>query len=63
MLSIQIPHIAIQKVSNGYVVQWSRKNYDAKSSERTKATYAIAATEAVLIDIISKATKDIEELT
>lgn len=44
MLSIQLPHIAVQKVSNGYVVQWQKKNEDTKQSERTKRVEAFAGT-------------------
>jgi hypothetical protein len=62
MLTIQIPHIAIQKVSNGYVIQWKKKKEALVSSEKTQIVSAIAPDDETLIDIIGIASRDIEEL-
>jgi hypothetical protein len=62
MLTIQIPHIAIQKVSNGYVVQWKKRNPVANSAEKSITVSAIATTGDDLVYRVNIAAIDIEEL-
>lgn len=62
MLSIQLPHIAVQKVSNGYVVQWQKKNEDTKQSERTKRVEAVCRDGIELLVVIERAAADISAI-
>lgn len=64
MLNITLPSIAVQVVTNGYVVQWYRKTTELerkKSSEQRVSQVAIAATDVDLLAAIATAAKDIAE--
>lgn len=65
MISIQLPSIAIEKVSNGWLISWRKQNpeYPARTSERAVSVSAIAATNRQLIQAIEQASKDIDELS
>lgn len=63
MLNIVIPHISVQKVTNGYVVQWQKKNPDLKQSQRSMSVEAVCADGAALLELIDKATADLSEIT
>lgn len=62
MLSIQLPHIAVQKVTNGYVVQWQKKNPDEKSANRSVNMTAVCLDKASLLDVIDNAASDVGEI-
>ena len=59
MLTIQLPHIAVQKVTNGYVIQWQKKNTDEKQSQRTMTESAVCLDKEALLVAIDKASADI----
>ena len=59
MLTIQLPHIAVQKVTNGYVIQWQKKNPDEKQSQRTMTESAVCLDKEALLVAIDKASADI----
>lgn len=63
MLSITLPHIAVQKVSNGYVVEWQQNNTDTKSAERTKKVAAVCTSSDELLATIERAAADVSALT
>lgn len=62
MLSIQLPHIAVQRVSNGYVVQWQKKNELLDPTRRTKHVEAVCTDGATLLAVIEKAAADISAI-
>ena len=62
MLTIQLPHIAVQKVTNGYVVQWQKKNLDEKQSQRTMTASAVCLDVNALLEAIDVAAADIESI-
>ena len=62
MLTIQLPHIAVQKVTNGYVVQWQKKNPDEKQSQRTTTESAVCLDRDALLIAIDLAAVDIETI-
>ena len=59
MLTIQLPHIAVQKVTNGYVVQWQKNNPDDNQSRRTKTESAVCLDREALLAVIDAAATDI----
>lgn len=59
MITIQIPNIAVQKVTNGYVVQWQKANQDEKQSQRTVTASAVCIDKESLLLAIDKAADDI----
>jgi len=59
MLTIQLPNIAVQKVTNGYVVQWQKVNPDEKQSQRTMTASAVCLDKEALLVAIDKAADDI----
>ena len=59
MLTIQLPHIAVQKVTNGYVVQWQKNNPDDSQSRRTKTESAVCLDREALLAAIDTAATDI----
>ena len=60
MINIPMPNIAIQKVSNGYVVQWAKLK-EVRDGERTKTCTAVCITKKELLLTIDEAAKDIED--
>lgn len=59
MLTIQLPNIAVQKVTNGYVVQWQKTNPDEKQSQHTIAVSAVCLDKEALLVTIDKAADDV----
>ena len=59
MLTIQIPNIAVQKVTNGYVVQWQKENPDTKQSQRTVTASAVCLDKEALLAAIDRAADDV----
>lgn len=62
MLSISLPNISIQKVSNGYVVQWVKVNPDKTQSQRTMTATAVCLTKDSLLETIELAAIDIADI-
>ena len=62
MLTIQLPHITVQKVTNGYVIQWHKNNPDEKQAQRTITESAVCLSRSALLDIIDIAAGDIEAI-
>lgn len=62
MLTIQLPNIAVQKVSNGYVVQWQKANPDERQSQRTMITSAVCLDKEALLLAIDKAADDVASI-
>ena len=60
MLSVSLPEIAIERVSNGYVVQWQKRNPDKNTSLRTIHASAVCYSHAELLELIDVAAKDID---
>lgn len=60
MLNIALPHIAVQKVENGYVIQWQQRNPDRGSARRTISRTAVAMDDAALLEVILRAARDID---
>lgn len=65
MLTITLPSIAVQKVENGYVVEWTKPipESERKGSERTKRVAAVAMSDAQLVALIQGAAKEVEQLS
>jgi hypothetical protein len=59
MITIQLPNIAVQKVTNGYVVQWQKANPDEKQSQRTITASSVCLDKEALLIAIDKAADDI----
>ncbi len=57
-----MPHIAVQKVTNGFVVEWQQKNLDTKTSERTRKVAAVCANGEELLATIEKAAADVSAI-
>ena len=55
MINIQLPHIAVQRVSNGYVVQWQQRGPDG----RTRWETAVCADSATLVATVDRAAEDV----
>lgn len=64
MLTINLPSIAVQKVENGFVVEWTKPipQTERIGSERTKRVAAVATSEPQLVALIQEAAKDIEKI-
>ena len=62
MLTIQMPHIAVQKVTNGYVVQWQKRNPDEKNAQRTIAVSAVCLDTGALLEAINIAAGDVADV-
>jgi hypothetical protein len=57
MLTIQLPNICVQRVTNGYVVQWQRKCDNGPA--RTISVSAVCMDKADLLEAIDHAADDI----
>lgn len=64
MLTITLPHIAIQKVNNGYVVQWQRKytDEDEKKTARRETVSSVCPSIQTLLETIDQAALDVSEI-
>ena len=62
MLTIQLPNIAVQKVTNGYVVQWQKKNTDKTQSQQTMTVTAVCIDKESLLVAIDTAADDISSI-
>lgn len=63
MITIHLPHITVQKVTNGYLVQWQRKNSNLKETGRTHVNVeAVCLDDDALLQSIKDATSDIDEI-
>lgn len=51
MLNITLPHIAVQKVTNGYVIQWQVREPNRQLKNKT----AVCLDEAALLECIKQA--------
>lgn len=60
-MSIHTPNIAVERVENGYVVEWKRLD-TTPSANRTNTVTAVCYTSDELLRIIERATTDINEI-
>lgn len=62
MLTITMPNIAVQKVTNGFIVQWEKRNDDKGQANRTKTVSAVCLDAQALLSVIKMAAADIADL-
>lgn len=64
MIQITLPMVTIEKVTNGFVVEWRQlvPEVERKGSERTRSVVAIAPDDAELLKLIAQAANDISKL-
>lgn len=64
MINITLPAIVVEKVSNGFVIEWQQLVPDGerKGSERTRRVSAIATDDVGLLKLVAKAADDVSKL-
>ena len=63
MLNISLPHIVVQRVTNGWLVQWQASIKNPKDANKTKYLEAVCLLEHELILVIKKASDDVADIS